>query len=153
MIYKGWNSMRKVIESKTSNDLEKKLLSKFKEFSKSDIEFLSKDTGDDITDISEKLKKDGTEWTTEEVMKLIDTNDIVLYRALEHLYACQTEDEKHSERTRNHNGMGFNSFDAEFLTSVCKQLIRRGTLSEKQKEVCRKKLKKYRNQLTKLANE
>jgi hypothetical protein len=140
--------MRKVIESKTESDLEKKLLSKFRNFSKSDIELLSKDT-----DISEKLKKDGTEWTTDEVMKLIDTNDVVLYRALEHLYACQTEDEKHSERTTNHNGMGFNSFDAEFLTSVCKQLLNRGYLSEKQKVVCRKKLQKYKKQLTKLANE
>ena len=98
-------------------------------------------------------KKDGTDWTEEEVMDLINRNDKVLYGALKYLYNEQTQDEKSTSSTREHNGRGFNAMDAEFLSSLAQQVIKRGTLSEKQKMYARKKLVKYRKQLTKLANQ
>lgn len=91
-------------------------------------------------------------WTEEEIKILIQTNDIVLYRALLKLYACQTETEKETHSTRNKNGEGFNSYDAKFLTSVSKFLKSRGYLTDKQKYIVRKKLVKYNKQLTRIAN-
>lgn len=140
--------MRKVIEAKSTDnkDLEKELLGKFKDLTSNDKKILQS------SDIDESPKKDGTLWSEDEVMNLLETNDKVLYGALKHLYTCQTEDEKKSSATREHNGVGFNAYDADFLTSICKQLLKKGTLSAKQKEVARKKLKKYRKQLVTLAN-
>ncbi len=91
-------------------------------------------------------------WTELEIKDLVQTNDKVLYGALKKLYACQTEDEKMSKSTHEHNGQGFNSIDAEILTSFCEFLLRAGFLTEKQKVVVRKKLVKYNKQLTRLAN-
>lgn len=138
--------MRKVIEAVKSDNLEDILLGKFKDLSAKDKELILN------SNIDEAPKRDGSLWTEEEVMNLIETNDKVLYGALKHLYACQTDSEKVAGSTSEHNGKGFNSFDAEFLTSICKQLLERGTLSPKQKEVSRRKLKKYRKQLVELAN-
>lgn len=139
--------MRKIIEAKSYNkDLEKELLGKFKDLTSNDKKILQSEG------LDESPKKDGTLWTEEEVMSLLETNDKVLYGALKHLYTCQTEDEKNAGATQDHNGVGFNAYDADFLTSVCKQLLDRGTLSPKQKEVARKKLKKYKKQLVALAN-
>lgn len=140
----------KVIEAKS---LEYELLGKFKDLSAKDKKLIMKYDGD-VTEESllEGRKKDGSDWTEDEVMSIMETNDKCLYGALKHLYACQTEQEKTSASTREHNGKGFNAYDAEFLTSICKQLLQKGTLSPKQKEVARKKLKKYRKQLTALAN-
>lgn len=139
--------MRKIIEAvNEKGKLEDELLGKFKDLSASDIKLLKS------VDIEEGPKRDGTLWSEDEVMNLVETNDKVLYGALKHLYACQTKDEKEASATRERNNVGFNAFDADFLTSVCKQLITKGSLSPKQKEVSRKKLKKYRKQLVALAN-
>lgn len=91
-------------------------------------------------------------WTVEEIKDLVQTNDVVLYRALLKLYNCQTESEKQDKATRDSNGMGFNAYDAEILTSFCDWLIKNGFLTSKQKFVARKKLVKYSKQLTALAN-
>ena len=137
-----------------SNDLKNDLMSKFKDLSSKDKKLIMSYNGysEIEEDIEEGRKKDGSDWTADEVMDLLDRDDRVLYGALKHLYACQTDQEKNSASTREHNGKGFNAYDAEFLTSICKQLLQRGTLSQKQKEVARKKLKKYKTQLTALAN-
>jgi hypothetical protein len=137
----------KIIEAK--DDLKDTLLGKFKDLSSKDKKYIMQYDGEEI---AEGKKKDGSDWSEDEVMDLLDRDDRVLFGALKHLYACQTENEKASASTREHNGKGFNAYDAEFLTSICKQLLERGTLSPKQKEVARKKLKKYRKQLTALAN-
>lgn len=92
-------------------------------------------------------------WTEDEIRQLVQTNDKVLYGALKHLYACQTESEKSTASTHVHNGAGFNATDAEFLTSICQGLEKYGRLTDKQKAVARKKLVKYNKQLTRLANE
>lgn len=137
IILEGLNESRKsnvILSDEDSKKLEKILLKKFK-FPKH------------IKETSNRV------WTEEEIKYLIQTNDNVLYGALRHIYACQTEDEKQAHSTREHNGVGFNSFDAEFMTSICKQLEEKGYLSNKQKEIARKKLVKYNKQLTRLANQ
>ena len=91
-------------------------------------------------------------WTAEEIKNLIQTNDKVLYGALKKLYACQTADEQSVGETNENNGVGFNGVDAPILSSMTEFLIQRGYLSDKQKVIVRKKLVKYNNQLTKLAN-
>lgn len=91
-------------------------------------------------------------WTESEIRELIQTNDVVLYRALKKLYAEQTKDEQKAGETREHNGRGFNGVDSRFLSSVSEFLIKHGFLTDKQKAVTRKKLMKYNKQLTMLAN-
>ena len=91
-------------------------------------------------------------WSEDEIRSLIQTNETVLYRALLKLYRCQTSEEQDSGETVEHNGMGFNAFDASFLTSASEFLLSRGYLTDRQKVVVRKKLVKYNKQLTKLAN-
>ena len=91
-------------------------------------------------------------WSESEIKELVQTNDKVLYRALKRLYDCQTADEKASKHTNEHNGRGFNSIDADFLSSLAEFLIKNGFLTEKQKFYARKKLVKYNKQLTRLAN-
>lgn len=91
-------------------------------------------------------------WTAEEIKELVQTNDKVLYGALKKLYDCQTADEKCVGATCHYNGKGFNGADSRFLSSVSEFLIKNGFLTEKQKYVVRKRLVKYTNQLTALAN-
>lgn len=92
------------------------------------------------------------EWTVDEIKKFMDTNDHVLYESIKRLYAQQTEAEKSSEQTKEHNGVGFNAVDAPFLSSLAKSLQRYGRLTDKQKAAGRKAMKKYAGQVTMLAN-
>lgn len=91
-------------------------------------------------------------WTEDEIRELIQTNDVVLYRALKRLYACQTEDEQRAGQTKIYNGVGFNGADSRFLSSTAEFLNKTGFLTTKQKAVVRKKMIKYTKQLTRLAN-
>ena len=85
-------------------------------------------------------------WKEDEIKRLVQSNDKVLYGALKQLYNCQTMDEKDYAQTTHANGAGFNALDADFLTSVSKFLIKNGFLTEKQKVIVRKKLVKYNKQ-------
>ena len=150
--------MRKIVEA-VSNNTEVDMFSKFKGLSEKDKKIIMSYKGKGIDEeteedeeIDESRKKDGSLWTKEEVLNYINTNDNGLYKALEYLYSCQTDAEKESAVTSVTNGKGFNKFDAEFLTSICKQLLERKFLTPKQKEVARKKIKKYIKQLVDLAN-
>ena len=135
-ILEGLSEIKEELSKEDYKELEKILLSKFQKVK---------------TNVSEDKAK--RIWTEDEIKSLIQTNDKVLYGALKYLYACQTDDEKVSGRTKHYNGKGFNGVDSGFLSSVCKQLLYKGFLSEKQKVVCRKLLVKYNKQLTRLANE
>lgn len=104
-----------------------------------------------LVDMQEEKPKKRV-WTEDEIRDLIQTNDTVLYGALKKLYACQTSDEQDAGFTKIHNGVGFNSADSKFLSSISEFLLKRGFLTNKQKYVTRKKLVKYTRQLTKLAN-
>lgn len=101
---------------------------------------------------SKTAEKEKRVWTREEIENLVQTNDKVLYGALKQLYECQTKDEQNSETTKEQNGVGFNAFDAPILSSLAEGLKKYGSLTVKQRELARKKLKKYTKQLTVLAN-
>lgn len=91
-------------------------------------------------------------WTTDDIKRLLQTNDTMLYRSLKILYSYQTADEKSTKDTITENGVGFNSVDAQFLSSCAEFLIKNGFLTIKQKAIVRNKIIKYTKQLTKLAN-
>ena len=91
-------------------------------------------------------------WTTDDIKRLLQTNDTMLYRSLKILYSYQTADEKSAKDTITENGVGFNSVDAQFLSSCAEFLIKNGFLTIKQKSAVRTKMIKYTKQLTKLAN-
>jgi hypothetical protein len=74
-------------------------------------------------------------------------------RAITALYAKQVEDEQRTEETKYHNGVGFNSTDAQLLTSFAKQIEGGRHLSEKQLVWAYKKLAKYATQLARIAAE
>ena len=92
-------------------------------------------------------------WTEDEIKRLVQENDKVLYGALLKLYGEQTSDEQDDGATKYYNKRGFNGADSRFLSSVAEFLKRRGFLTDKQKYAVRKRLVKYNKQLTRLANE
>lgn len=99
-------------------------------------------------DVTEKKKI----WTEEQIKYLIQTNDEVLYRALRKLYGYQTEIERQAGNTQESNGVGFNAYDAPFLSSIYKSLEQYGHLTNGQKQKTRYALLKYNKQLTRIAN-
>lgn len=82
-----------------------------------------------------------------QLQALIDSSDAAVRRTVLAIYAKQTAAEQASEATVEDNGVGFSGCDAELLSSFAKQLLERGTLSEKQMAYARKKARKYWNQL------
>lgn len=91
-------------------------------------------------------------WTKEEIKELLEKNDEMVKRSVLKLYERQTELEQSSEETKEDNGVGFNGADAPILSSFAKFIIKTGFLTSKQTAIARKKLAKYSNQLTKIAN-
>ena len=98
------------------------------------------------------LKEERRIWKQEEIKQLISSNDKMVYRCLQVLYSFQTTDEKFCKDTMERNGKGFNSVDAEFMSSCANFYQKNGYLTNKQKEIVRKKLIKYTRQLTDFAN-
>lgn len=88
-----------------------------------------------------------------EIKLNILSKDPWLYRAILAIYDRQTEEEKVSEATLKHNGIGFNGVDAKLLSSYAKQLKISGMLSFKQRAWARKKILKYVGQLQTIAKE
>ena len=91
-------------------------------------------------------------WTKEEIQALINRNDKAVIRGLLAIYDRQTADEKETESTNHHNGIGFNGCDAEFGSSLATQYREKGRLSQKQIASGRKIIYKYCGQLTRIAN-
>lgn len=89
-----------------------------------------------------------TVWDKARVQNLIATNKGAVVRAIKVLYARQTADEQSIGETRVQNGRGFNSRDANFLTSIAKALPRyNDNMTDKQLRAARKMLPKYWRQL------
>lgn len=99
--------------------------------------------------MSKKTTPNG--WNKDNIQKMLDENDRAVCRALVAIYERQTEHEKCIGQTREHNGIGFSAFDAEFLSSLAEQVKTRGTLSPRQLELARKKIKSYWRQLVEIA--
>lgn len=91
-------------------------------------------------------------WTVEEIKSLLKTNDTFVIRSLLKLYSYQTEAEQNDDETTEHNGFGFNSYDAKALSGMVKILIKNFIISKSQVSYARTKLMKYSKQLTKIAN-
>lgn len=91
-------------------------------------------------------------WNEEQMKYLILTNESVLYSCLKKLYDCQTEEEKSVGNTQEHNGIGFNAYDAPFLSAMMKDLNKYNHLTYGQREKTKKILQKYSKQLVKMAN-
>ena len=91
-------------------------------------------------------------WKKEEIAAKLASDDNWLIRGLLSIYSKQTEDEQHSDVTKEDNGIGFNAFDATICSDMAKQYMRTKYLSKRQIEIVRKCMKKYAGQLTKIAN-
>lgn len=90
--------------------------------------------------------------TKESIQALLETSDKALVRGLMVIFALQTASEKESHMTREHNGVGFSPFHAEFLSSLAHQVQRGRSLSPKQTAALRKTMRRYAGQLAKVAN-
>lgn len=65
----------------------------------------------------------------------------------------QTQDEQVIEATKEDNGIGFTGTDGQFLSSLAKQAIARGSLSPKQMTFVFKKMPKYHKQVIAMSNQ
>lgn len=92
------------------------------------------------------------EWSKVEILDLIDRSDKMVRRSIVRIYEKQTEEERSVNGTINKNGVGFSGADAEFLSSLARQILEGRNLSVKQMEYGRKKIRKYAGQLQKIAN-
>ncbi len=77
----------------------------------------------------------------------------IIWRMLQALYSRQTSQEQSMQATVENNGMGFNGFDATFLSDVAEKSQQYKNLTPRQAAVVAKKLKKYIRQLVEIANE
>lgn len=91
-------------------------------------------------------------WTKEEIREKLKTNDQWVIRGLLAIYDRQTEEEQSSHATNQWNGVGFNAYDAEFMTGSVEFYKNRGFLSKKHLNAVRKALIKYSGQLARIAN-
>jgi len=92
--------------------------------------------------------QDAKVWTKDDVLALLDTNKAAVVKALEALYARQTADERATLTTRVHNGRGFNSKDATFLSDVARKLpLYNRNITDRQLARVRPMLRKYWRQL------
>lgn len=92
-------------------------------------------------------------WTEQMILDLIESADnVVLFKMLHSLYERQTAYEQSAEYTKDRNDVGFNAYDAKFLSSVAKNAEQYGRVSNGQAPHIRKALKKYRKQLVDIAN-
>lgn len=91
-------------------------------------------------------------WNKELVRDFLKVSDAWVVKGVSTIYKLQTEAEKVSETTTEDNGVGFNSLDAELLSSFAKGINKYGSLTPGQMVWARKKMLKYSGQLAKIAN-
>lgn len=96
----------------------------------------------------------------QDIIKLLQTNDKAIARALLVLNERQTLDEQNSEATKYDNGVGFTGADARMGTSMAQFYAARSYLTDKQLAYWKKPNKngvwricKYAQQLLDIANE
>ena len=86
--------------------------------------------------------------TLQYVKQMLATNKVWATKALVRIYQeNQTADEQAAKVTSHDNGIGFSGCDAEFLSSLAEQYLRRGNLSDKQMSFVHKKMPKYARQV------
>lgn len=82
-----------------------------------------------------------------DIAKFIQNNDYAVCEYLVGIYSLQTSTEKYSRSTSVENSVGFNSYDAKFLSSLAEQFMAKGWLSERQISSARKSIIKYQRQI------
>jgi hypothetical protein len=90
--------------------------------------------------------------TREDVVEALDQHPRGVERALYVLYQRQTASERAAHVTREDNGVGFNAWDAAFLTDVAERMIEYRRLTPGQRRAVRRALGKYVGQLVRIAN-
>lgn len=75
------------------------------------------------------------------------TNERWAVQGLLRVYANQTSDEQHAHETREHNGIGFTSLDAEYLSACAQSHLDRGQISRGRMVYVLQKMPKYAAQL------
>lgn len=101
----------------------------------------------------ENLEGKNNTWTKEKIKDLLLNNDKAVLKGIIVIYEFQTEDEKIMKTTTNTlNGVGFNRYDSEILSSFAEQILKNRKLSKKQMNIARKKIIKYASQLANFAN-
>jgi hypothetical protein len=90
----------------------------------------------------------GKIWGKDEIQSLIDKSGEATARALLVVYDNQTASEKSQGQTIEHNGVGFSSRDAEFLTDVAIKYKRYGRwASTRQRQAVAKCVRRYWKQV------
>ena len=87
-----------------------------------------------------------------EVLTLIRTSDLMVRRSLVVLYRQQTFEERQDGSTIERNEAGFNAWDAKHGTQLAEMIVNNHKLGHEQYTYARRILKKYANQLARLAN-
>jgi len=91
-------------------------------------------------------------WTAEEIKVLLTESDKAVARAILAIYKLQTADEQAIKETTEHNGVGYNGVDANFMSSLAQFYQSKGFLTDGQLKYGRKAIMKYAGQLTTIAN-
>ena len=87
------------------------------------------------------------------VKNQLATNKVWAIKALVRIFQeNQTSDEQVAKTTSYNNGIGFSGCDAEFLSSLAEQYLRRGNLSDKQMAFVHKKMPKYARQVVAMSD-
>lgn len=89
-------------------------------------------------------------WDKATVKTLLKDDAQALYRSIILIYSQQTPIEQTYQTTQVVNGLGFNAYDAEFLTSVAKKLQEKQPLTMAEFVQARNRMMKYAGQLLKL---
>lgn len=92
-------------------------------------------------------------WTEDDIRDLLANNDRAVTRAVVALYKRQTTSEKASAITQEANGVGFNAYDARYLTWCAEWVMNtRRYMNAKHTEKARRMVMKYTRQLVDIAN-
>ena len=98
-----------------------------------------------------KIESD-KKWSVGEIRSKLETDDEWVLKGLLAVHSRQTVDEQAMYGTKHINGMGFNKFDANFLTSLAVNYKKYGSLTRDQIFYCRKAMIKYSKQITRISN-
>lgn len=92
------------------------------------------------------------EWSKQQILEKILTDDKWLFRGILAIYNLQTESEKLERDTNTSNGVGFSGVHAKTMSYYAEYIKRRGELTGDYKIKARRIMVKYTGQLTKIAN-
>jgi hypothetical protein len=91
-------------------------------------------------------------YTEQVIVDKINTNQAWLERAILAIFERQTRDEQNTENTHWNNNVGFSAADAHRLSYYAKWILSGKHLNGRHLDIARKRIIKYRKQLTQIAN-